>query len=145
MNRQESETLGKIMLVCSKPSEEVEKCLRSAGGEIVTVNDGEAAITQAQHATFNMAVLVSTGKTMDLAETVFNLRDISSSMPIVIIDERHGVEKTQAEMIAHASPNTRALTVHDLAAYLGSSGGLPGRSLEKGINNKGLKTRQPHR
>ena len=145
MNRQDSEKLGKIMLVCSKTSEEVEKCLRSAGGEIVTVKDGEAAIIQAQHATFNMAVLVSTGKTMDLAETVFNLRDISSSLPIVIIDERQGVDKTQAEMIAHASSNTRALTVHDLAAYLGSSGGLPERSLERGINNKRLKTKQPHR
>jgi hypothetical protein len=145
MNRRDSEKLGKIMLVCSKTSEEVEKCLHSAGGEIVTVNDGEAAIIQAQHATFNMAVLVSTGKTMDLTETVFNLRDISSTMPIVIIDERHGGEKTQAEMIARASPNTRALSVHDLAAHLGISGGLPGRSLERDVNNKKLKTRQPHR
>jgi DNA-binding NtrC family response regulator len=131
MNRQDSEKMGKIMLVCSKPSAEVEKCLRSAGGEVVTVNDGEAAIIQAQHARFNMAVLVSTGKTMDLAETVFNLRDISSSMPILIIDERHGVQKSQAEMVAHASPNTRALTVHDLAAYLGTSGSLPRRTFGK--------------
>jgi DNA-binding response OmpR family regulator len=111
--------MSKIMLVCSTPSAEVEKCLRTAGGEIVTVNDGQAAIIKAQHATFNMAVLVSTGKTMDLAETVFNLRDISSSMPILIIDERHGAQESQAQIIAHASPNTRAVTVHDLAAYLG--------------------------
>ena len=111
--------MSKIMLVCSTPSAEVEKCLRTAGGEIVAVNDGQAAIIKAQHATFNMAVLVSTGKTMDLAETVFNLRDISSSMPILIIDERHGAQESQAQIIAHASPNTRAVTVHDLAAYLG--------------------------
>ena len=111
--------MSKIMLVCSTPSAEVEKCLRTAGGEIVTVNDGEAAIIKAQHATFNMAVLVSTGKTMDLAETVFNLRDINSSMPILIIDERHGAQESQAQIIAHASPNTRAVTVHDLASYLG--------------------------
>ena len=111
--------MSKIMLVCSTPSAEVEKCLRTTGGEIVTVNNGEAAIIKAQHATFNMAVLVSTGKTMDLAETVFNLRDINSSMPILIIDERHGAQESQAQIIAHASPNTRAVTVHDLASYLG--------------------------
>ena len=131
MSRQHSEKLAKIMLVCSKPSEQVEKCLRSAGGEIVIVNDGEAAIIQAQHTTFKLAVLVSTGKTMDLAETVFNLGDISSSMPILIIDERHGLQKSQADMIAHASPNTRALTVQDLPVYLGISAGMPGRSFGK--------------
>lgn len=111
--------MSKIMLVCSKRSEEVEKCLRSAGGEIVIVNDGEAAIVQAQHAIFNMAILVSTGKTMDLAETVFNLRDINSSMPILLIDEPRGAGESEAEIIAHASRNTRALTVADLPGYLG--------------------------
>jgi len=123
--------MSKIMLVCSKPSGQVEKCLRTAGGDIVTVNDGEAAIIQAQHANFDMAVLVSTGKTMDLAETVFNLRDISSSMPILIIDERHGADESQAEIIAHAAPNTRALTVHDLAAYFGITGSSVRRNMGK--------------
>ena len=128
MSRQESEKADKIMLVSSKPSEEVAKCLRKAGGEIVTVNDGEAAIIQAQHATFKMAVLVSTGKTMDLAETVFNLRDISSSMPILIIKERSGDQNSEADIIAHSSANTRTVTIHDLPAYLRISGSLPRRS-----------------
>ena len=117
------------MLVCSEPAEEVEKCLRSTGGEIVRINDGEAAITQAHRVTFDLAVLVSTGKTMDLAETVFNLRDISASMRILIIDERHGGRKSQADMIAAASPNTRTLTLDELPAYLGvSSVSIPRRS-----------------
>ena len=145
MNRHDSAKLGKIMLVCSKPSDEVEKCLRSIGGEIVMVNDGEAAITQAQRATFNLAVLVSTGKTMDLAETVFNLRDISASMRILIIDERHGARKSQADMIAAASPNIRTLSVHDLAAYLEVRGSLPRRTFTKRHHNTRPKTKQPHR
>ena len=61
------------MLVCSQPSDEVEKCLLAMGCEIITVSDGEAAIAQAQHAIIDMAVIVSTGKAMDIAETVFNL------------------------------------------------------------------------
>ena len=131
MSRDDPERLGKIMLVCSEPSREVEKCLRRAGGEFVTVNDGEAAINQAQHATFRMAVLVSTGKTMDLAETVFNLRDITSSMPILIVSDGSGDQDSEAELIAHSSPNTRTVTVHDLAAYVGISGSLPRRRLGK--------------
>lgn len=131
MSRQDSDNLGKIMLVSSKPSQDVEKCLRTAGVEIVTVNDGEAAIIQAQHASFRMAVLVSTGKTMDLAETVFNLRDISLSMPILIVKERSKDQDSEAEMIAHSSPNTRTVTVRDLAAYLGISGSLPRRTFGK--------------
>lgn len=128
MSPQDSERLGKIMLVSSEPSMEVERCLHSAGREFVIVNDGEAAIVQAQHATFRMAVLVSTGKAMDLAETVFNLRDISSSMPILIIKKRSRDQDSEADMIAHSSPNTRTLTVGDLSAYLGISGSLTRRS-----------------
>ncbi|MGH7826754.1 MAG: hypothetical protein ACREQ7_16470 [Candidatus Binatia bacterium] len=114
------------MLVCSNPSDEVNKCLRATGCEVIRVNDGETAIVQAQHAIFDLAVLVSTGEAMDLAETVFNLRDISRSMQIIIISDSHGIEEeAPAEVIAHASPNTRALTVDELAAYFGISGSLP--------------------
>lgn len=131
MSPQDSGSLGKIMLVSSEPSTEVEKCLRSAGREFVTVNDGAAAIVQAQHATFRMAVLVSTGKAMDLAETVFNLRDISSSMPILIIRGRSADQDSEADIIAHSSPNTRTLTVHDLEAYLDISISSTRRSFGK--------------
>jgi hypothetical protein len=108
----------KIMLVRSKPIDEVEQYLLATGGEVVTLDDGESAINEAQHARFDMAVLVSTGKGMDLAETVFNLRDVSPSMPIVIIADGYGRE---AEVIARTSSNTQALRVDGLAAYLGVS------------------------
>jgi CheY-like chemotaxis protein len=112
--------MGAIMLVCSKPSDEVEKCLLAAGYEVTRANDGEAAISQAQHAVFDMAVLVSTGMAMDVAETVFNLRDIRPTMQIIIMADRHSIEDdAPVEIIAHASPYTRVLTLDGLAAYLG--------------------------
>ena len=110
------------MLVCSKPSQRMEKFLLATGCEVTRMNDGEAAVSQAEHAAFDMAVLVSTGKAMDLAETVFNLRDISPSMPIIIIIAEGQLKRCgPAEIIAHAAPNTRALTMDGLAAYLGIS------------------------
>lgn len=111
------------MLVCSKPADEVEYCLRSTGWEIVGLTDGEAAISEAQHASFDMAVLVSTGKAMDVTETAFNLRDISPSMQIIVIAGEHDIEPgAPAQLIARACPNTLALTIDGLAAYLGVSG-----------------------
>jgi hypothetical protein len=108
------------MLVCSNPADEVEHCLRATRSEIIAVNDGEAAISEAQRASFDIAVLVSTGKAMDVTETVFNLRDISPSMQIIVIAEEHDIEPgAPAQMIAHACPNTLALTIDGLAAYLG--------------------------
>jgi DNA-binding NarL/FixJ family response regulator len=106
----------RILLVRSKPFDEVERHLLAAGGEVIALDDGESAIIEAQRARFDMAVLVSTGKGMDLAETVFNLRDVSPSMPIVIIADGYGRE---ADVIARTSSNTRALSADGLAAYLG--------------------------
>lgn len=124
--------MNTIMLVCSQPSDEVEKCLLATGCKIITVNDGEAAIAQAQHAVVDMVVIVSTGKAMDIAETIFNLTDINAAMQIVIVVDRHGIEGSPAEMLAHASPDIRALTIDGLAEYLGTSGGLRRRILRKG-------------
>jgi hypothetical protein len=113
-----SQDSPRIMLVRSMPFDEVKQCLEATGGEVVTLDDGESAIVEAQRARFDMAVLVSTGKGMDLAETVFNLRDVRPSMPIVIIADAYGSE---AEFIARTCSNTRALRADGLAAYLGVS------------------------
>lgn len=103
------------MLVGSKPMHDVEINLRKALGEFVRVRDGEAAIIQAQHESFDVTVVVSTGDSMDLAETVFNLRDISPSMPILIVSRRH---RPEADIVAHAATNTRAVTMAELTGYL---------------------------
>jgi DNA-binding response OmpR family regulator len=112
----------KILLVRAQPFVEVERYLSATGGEVVTLADGESAIVAAQHARFDVAVVVSTGKGMDLAETVFNLRDVSPSMPIVIIGDGYGGE---AQLIARTSSNTRVLRSDGLAAYLGVSRDQP--------------------
>lgn len=104
------------MLVCSGSCEEVQKCLLATGCAIIKINSGEDAIFQAQRGTFNMAVLVSTGNSMDVAETVLNLRDARPAMPIVIIVSPN-LGRDEAQIIADACPNARSLTVEELAAY----------------------------
>jgi DNA-binding response OmpR family regulator len=114
-----SEAIAKgdrVLLVSANSCDEVKTSLLNTGCEIIKASDGENAIFQAQHATFDMAVLVSTGKTMDLTETVFNLRDTRPSMPILIIAT--DIDREEAEIIAQACPNTRSVALDRLAACL---------------------------
>jgi len=106
----------RVLLVSTSACEKENKFLTDTGREVVKSNSGEDAIFQAKHATFDLAVLVSTGKTMDMVETVFNLRDARPAMPIIIITAVVGSE--QAAMIAEACPNARSLTSESLAAYI---------------------------
>ena len=110
MSLRDLSSLGKIMLVCSDPCDEVEKCLLSAGCWVV----------QARRDIFYAVVLVSTGKGMDLAETVFNLRDISRSMQIIIVADQSGVAQSPVprETLARLTPNTQVLTMAELATQL---------------------------
>ena len=104
------------MLVCSEACDEVEKCLLAAGYWVVKVGDGQAAVSRAQRELFDVAVVVSTGKTMDLAETIFNLSDINSSMHIVIVADALGINQRiiAEEIISPCVPNTKVVTIQEL-------------------------------
>ena len=110
--------MNKIMLVCSDPAGQVDRCLRGIGPEVVKVNDGETAIRQAHRALFDLVIVVSTGSVMDVAETVLNLTDIRPSTEIIMLREGCG---NAAEAISHAFPNTKAMTLNGLVEYLGLS------------------------
>jgi hypothetical protein len=57
---------------------------------------------------------------MDAAETALNLRDINSSLEIIIVVERKHGERQSAQMgaIQSAIPHARMLTVPELSRYL---------------------------
>jgi DNA-binding NtrC family response regulator len=107
---------GKVMLVCSGARNEVEECLLAAGCRVIKVKDGETAIARVEREIFDAAVLVATGKRMDLAETVFNLRDINRSMQIIIMGDEGGIDQGAiARQIArYFVPNTTVLPLEKL-------------------------------
>jgi hypothetical protein len=111
--------LKKIMLVCSDPANEVEEYLLAAGCWVTKTKSGRAAVLRVKREDFDAALLISTGKDMDLAETAFTLRDVSPSLQIIIVDpevpEESGIPR---QNIAEVIPETKALTIDELKNYL---------------------------
>ena len=110
----------KVLLVCSPGCNRVEEHLLQAGFSVTKVGGAAAAIERAKHELLNAAVLISTGKEMDLAETVLNLRDVNPGVEIIIIaDSRHAEERdAQAAAIIRAVPRTTLLRTNELERYL---------------------------
>jgi len=80
---------------------------------------------------FDTAVVVSTGEEMDLAETVFNLRDIRSSMEIVIVTDCADARGSIIRKIAVTLPNTITLNLYGLEVLLEALKDANGRKAER--------------
>ncbi|MGB7947326.1 MAG: hypothetical protein WCH75_06570 [Candidatus Binatia bacterium] len=121
----------KILLVCSPDCRRVERHLVHAGYWVTKVGEGSAAIERAKHELLNAAVLISTGKDMDLAETIFNLRDVNPRIEIIIIANPDSAEEKAAQTaaIVQALPETTVLKVSELDGYL-AAGSLAAPHIE---------------
>jgi DNA-binding response OmpR family regulator len=96
----------KTLLVSSKACEEIEKCLSASGRAVTKVGDGSAAVQKVRKECFDAVVLVSTGKEMDLVETVFNLRDISAGMKIIMVVDWADTSGNVMLRVARTVPDT---------------------------------------
>jgi hypothetical protein len=112
----------RVLLVCAADCSELEERLIRGGCFTTRVDNGAEAILRAKHESLDTVLLISTGKEMDAAETALNLTDINSSLDIIILVQHKPAEPqtTQADVIQHAIPRTRILTIHELGRYLSS-------------------------
>src|SRR5215472_17649421 len=110
----------KIMLVGSRTSSRIAKYLRNAGRQVTRVSEGTTALSQAKRKHFDLVVLVSTGKTMDLTETALNLQDVSPTTQIIILAgpelrEPIPITKTSVNQII---PQAQVLTLNELREFV---------------------------
>jgi DNA-binding NarL/FixJ family response regulator len=124
----------KTLLVCAESCDAVEKCLTDADCVVTKVCGGDRAVRQMRREIFDTAVVVSTGREMDLAETVFNLRDIRSSMEIVIVTDWADASGSVIRKIAGAVPNMITLNLHGLEVLLEAFRGASPRGTTEALN-----------
>jgi hypothetical protein len=110
----------KALLVSTTPSPAVQDCLRAVGSTITRAENGQDAVRCAEHGSFDMAVIVSTGAYMDLVETYLHIRDLKPSMEIVLFAEKDYGEREDrlANSIATTFSNTHALNLEGLSEFL---------------------------
>jgi DNA-binding response OmpR family regulator len=121
----------RIMLIGFDAKTIVQRNLRTAGYEVLAVNDSKQAFAWARREFFEAAVLLATDCWVDIAATIFELRDATPEMPvIVVVDDRvRPTNRFLRRLIEHPVYGTEILTRGQLRKRLRGAGPLapPGR------------------
>lgn len=114
---------GKMMLVGLDQSRILERRFKAAGYQVLTVADSLTAIEHARREPLDTAVLVPTGSLVNVADTVFNLRDLNRSVEIIILVNRLGPRSGRflRPLLEHPIERTRVLTRRQLQRELTAS------------------------
>ena len=122
----------KIMLVGCDHKKLFEKRFLAAGCHVTKVSESEAAINYARHELFRTTVLMSRGSFINIAETIFNLRDLNPSMEIIVLVDRLGKHANRflRQLLEHPIAGTQILTRRQLQKLLHAAGPTapPGQS-----------------
>lgn len=101
-----------LLIVCTEANRELERRLVDDGWVVVWVYDARSAIARVRREQFDRAVLISTGKEMDITETFFNLRDICETMAMVVLQPAGGA--TPLSSASRLPPQKNAAIVEHL-------------------------------
>jgi hypothetical protein len=113
----------RVLLVCAEDCAELEKNIGCTGCVVVKAEDSSAAMLCARHQQLDAAILVSTGREMDVTETALNLGDINRSLEIIIVADTTSVleARSDSEAATRSIAATKILTRPELTRYLGSA------------------------
>jgi DNA-binding response OmpR family regulator len=108
--------LQKVLVVGSEIPEPLKRILSDVNAKVSHVLDGNTAIARAQHETFDAVLLISTGEEMDLAETIFNLSDVSSAMELIILSDQTDTASSviPKELLAEFVSSASVMTTQEL-------------------------------
>jgi hypothetical protein len=111
---------GKIMLIGIDQKQILEKRFLDTGCRVMAVKDWATALDFARHEIFDGAVLVCHGSLINVAETVFNLKDLNRSMQIVLLigSRSKHPKRLLRQLMEHPIEGTRILTRRELQREL---------------------------
>jgi hypothetical protein len=111
-----------VLLVCAEDCAELEKNIGCTGCVVVKAEDSSAAMLCARHQQLDAAILVSTGREMDVTETALNLGDINRSLEIIIVADTTSARESasDAQAAARAIGVAKILAAPELTTYLAS-------------------------
>jgi hypothetical protein len=115
--------LEKLMLVGSKIPPPLMELLLDSGSRVTRIPSGKSAVSHAHREMFDAAIIVSTGDEMDVAETIFNLKDINSAMQFIVVSDRTRASETEIpnDALERVVQNTKVMTLQELKNYLDSN------------------------
>jgi hypothetical protein len=111
---------GKIMLIGVDQKQILEKRFLGTGCRVMAVKDCMTALDFARHEEFDGAVLMCQGSLINVAETVFNLKDLNRSMQIILLIESRSKHPNRLlrQLMEHPIEGTRILTRRELQREL---------------------------
>jgi hypothetical protein len=112
-------TGSRVLLFGADRNQTIEKRLQVIGCDVIAVTDRGRALDLAHHQRFTAAVLLSDGSLLDIAETVFNLRDLNRSMKVIILIERaKNSNRFLRQLIEHPIEGATIMTRRELQQIL---------------------------
>ena len=110
----------RILLVGPDDKQILERRFRGTGCLVFKASDNAAALDHARHEIVSTAVLISRGSLINVAETIFNLRDLNASMEIIVLVDRLGKQSNRflRQMLEHPIECTQILTRRQLQRRL---------------------------
>lgn len=110
----------KVMLLGVDRKQIVEKRYQAAGCQVVRAIDTAAALDLARRQPFDTAVVLIHGSFLNIAEAVFNLRDLNPSLEIIVLVDRRANNSNRffRQLLDHPIEGTRIMTRRQLQKQL---------------------------
>lgn len=106
----------RTLVVCASQQTGLLGELRNHGWNVWLATSGQAAVNLARRIRFDPIILISTDDDMDVAETLFNLRDVQGSAQLVCVvpSDGEGGDLNDLCALFHA----RLVSMAELSGYL---------------------------
>jgi hypothetical protein len=111
---------GKIMLIGVDHNHVLERRFQAAGYEVLSAGNRETALDIAHRHALDGALILSQDSLLNVAETIFNLRDLCPAAKIIVLLQ-HGAKTSKQfirQMLEHRIVGSQVMTRRELQKRL---------------------------